>query len=186
MKQLKHVIQSLISISEIELNDFLKFATTKTFKRQEIFCNPGEIPHELYFIEKGITRTIITDKTGTDHTLHFALENQFIVDYSSFILQKPSVYTIQALEETRVVVLPREAIEWGCSQLKEGQKLGRIIAENYFIYQDERIKNGYSQSPKERYDAITAVFPNIHNRVPQHMIASYIGISSVHLSRLKK
>jgi hypothetical protein len=82
--------------------------------------------------------------------------------------------------------MPRSAVDWDYKNLKEGDKLGRLIAEFYFIYQDNRIKNLYARSAKERYDTITEVFPNIHNRVPQHMIASYLGITPVHLSRLKK
>lgn len=96
------------------------------------------------------------------------------------------MYTLQTLEETQVVVLPRAAIEWGYSNLKEGEKMGRLVAEYYYIYQDDRIKNNYVRTPKQRYDSISEVFPNIHNRVPQHMIASYLGISPIHLSRLKK
>jgi len=90
------------------------------------------------------------------------------------------------VEETEVVILPRASIEWGYQNLNEGQKLGRLIAEYYFIYHDNRIKNLYVRTPKERYDNITNIFPNIHNRVPQHMIASYLGITPIHLSRLKK
>ena len=103
---------------------------------------------------------------------------------------KPDQYcesvSIRTLEETQVVVLPRAAIEWGYSNLKEGEKMGRLVAEYYYIYQDDRIKNNYVRTPKQRYDSISEVFPNIHNRVPQHMIASYLGISPIHLSRLKK
>lgn len=128
---------------------------------------------------------MVSDKGGTEHTIHFALENQFIADYSSFILKQTSLYTLQALEDLNVVVLPREAIDWGYQNMEQGDKLGRLIAEYYFIYQDNRIKNSYARTPKERYDTIDHVFPNIHNRVPQHMIASYLGVSPVHLSRLK-
>jgi pectate lyase len=85
-----------------------------------------------------------------------------------------------------VIILPRKSIEWGYSNMQEGQKLGRLIAEFYFIYHDNRIKNLYARTPLERYNALAEVFPNIHNRVPQHMIASYLGITPVHLSRLKK
>lgn len=85
-----------------------------------------------------------------------------------------------------MVILPRSAIEWGYEHMAEGQKMGRLIAEFYFLYQDERIRNLYSRTPKQRYDSISDVFPDIHNRVPQHMIASYLGITAVHLSRLKK
>lgn len=186
MEQLKQVMRHMINVSEDELNDFLDKLYIKKFKRNEIVSRPDQIPNEVFFICKGMLRVLITDLEGNEHTIHFALENQFIADYSNFMLCTPSFYALQALEETEVVVLPRQAIEWGYKHLSEGQKMGRLIAEFYFIYQDNRIKNIYARTPKQRYDSITDVFPNIHNRVPQHMIASYLGITPVHLSRLKK
>jgi CRP-like cAMP-binding protein len=186
MEQIRQVMKQMINVSEDEIDDFLDQAITKTFKRQETLSRPDAIPNEIYFINKGLIRVLIADNEGEEHTIHFALENQFIADYSNFIQEKPSFYTLQAVEETQAVVLPRSAIEWGYKNLKEGQKMGRLIAEFYFIYQDNRIRNMYARTPKERYDSITDVFPNIHNRVPQHMIASYLGITPVHLSRLKK
>jgi len=179
-------MKQMISISEDELNDFLGQSITKTFKRNETVSRTNAVPNEIFFINKGLIRVMITDNEGTEHTVHFALENQFISDYSNFMQKQPSFYNLQALEETQVVVLPRSAIEWGYKNLQEGEKMGRLIAEYYFIYQDNRIKNKFSRSPKQSYDNITDVFPNIHNRVPQHMIASYLGITPVHLSRLKK
>lgn len=179
-------MQQMINVSEAELNSFLSQTIIKTFKKQEILSRPDIVPNEIFFITKGIIRVLITDKEGLDHTIHFALENQFIADYSNFMQKLPSLYSLQALEETHVVVLPRSAIEWGYEHLNEGQKMGRLIAEFYFIYQDDRIKNMYARTPKQRYDHITEVFPNIHNRVPQHMIASYLGMTPVHLSRIKK
>lgn len=180
------VIKQMIQISDQELNSFRNLTSQKTFKRQDIISLPGRIPNEIYFIYKGLIRVLITDNEGNEHTIHFALENQFIADYSKFIQQKPAVYTLQSLENTQVIVIPRKAIEWGYEHLNEGQKLGRLIAESYFIYQDSRIENIYSKSPKQRFDCIEEVFPNIQNRVPQHMIASYLGITPVHLSRLKR
>lgn len=176
----------MIHISEEELESFLDQCIIKTFKRHEFLSRPGVTPNEIFFINKGILRVIVSDRDGTEHSIHFAMENQFIADYSCFMLRQPSLYTLQAIEETQVVVMPRAAIEWGYKNIQEGDKLGRLIAEYYFIYQDNRIKNLYARTPKERYDSITEVFPNIHNRVPQHMIASYLGMTPVHLSRLKK
>lgn len=186
MEQIKQVMKQLIKVSDVELNDFLNQSFTKTFKRLEILSKSNIVPNAIFFIKKGIIRVCITDKEGTEHTIHFALENQFIADYSSFIQNQPGKYSLQALEDTEVIILPRSLIEWGYNNLNEGQKLGRLIAEYYFIYQDDRIKNLYVRTPKERYDCITDIFPNIHNRVPQHMIASYLGITPIHLSRLKK
>lgn len=186
MEQLKNFIQQMILVSDEELNTFLRYSSVKLIKRNEMLSVPGSIPDEIYFINKGLIRVFIIDADGVEHTTFFALENQFITDYSNFIQNQVSYYHLQALEETEVVVFPRAAIEWGYNYMKEGQKLGRLIAEYYFIFQDNRIKNTYTRTPKQRYDSITEVFPNIHNRVPQHMIASYLGITPIHLSRLKK
>ena len=149
MEQIKQVIEQMISITEKELNDFLNQVMIKTYKRQEIVSRPNAIPNEIFFINRGLIRVVITDNEGTEHTVHFALENQFISDYSNFMQKLPSFYTLQALEETEVVVLPRSAIEWGYKNLKEGNKLGRLVAEYYFIYQDNRIKNTYARTPIE-------------------------------------
>lgn len=186
MQQITQAIRQMITISDKELEDFLSRCIEKKFARHEIVSRPNVVPNEIFFINNGLIRVIVTDNEGIDHSLHFALENQFIADYSAFLLKQPSLYLLQTEEETETVVLPRAAIDWGYKNLKEGDKLGRLIAEFYFIYQDNRLKNLYATTPKQRYDTITEVFPNIHNRVPQHMIASYLGITPVHLSRLKK
>jgi CRP-like cAMP-binding protein len=186
MEQIKLVMKHMIDVSDVELHEFLSGARRKTIYKQQFISVQGAIPNDVFFINKGIVRVMITDKEGKDHTIHFALENQFIADYANFIRKEPSLYTLQALEDTEVVVLPRKIIEWGYTHLQEGQKMGRLVAEYYFIYQDDRIRNLYARTPKERYDHISEIFPNIHNRVPQHMIASYLGITPVHLSRLKK
>jgi hypothetical protein len=186
MEQIRQAIRKMIKVSDEELDGFLIGAVSKTFKRNEILSRPNVVPNEIFFINKGTLRIAITDNGGTEHTLHFAMENQFVADYSNFIIKKPSFYTLQAVDELQVEILPRSVIEWGYTNMKEGQKMGRLIAEYYFIYFVNRIMNMYIRTPKERYDTITDVFPDIHNRVPQHMIASYLGITPIHLSRLKK
>ncbi len=186
MQQITQAIKQMIEISENELVGLLNQCITKTFKRYEIASRPNVVPNEIFFINQGLLRQTITGNDGTEHTIHFALENQFMADYANFMLKQTSVYTLIAEEETNVVVMPRTAVEWGYKHLKQGDRLGRLIAEYYFIYHDNRIKNLYARTPKQRYDTITEVFPAIHNRVPQHMIASYLGITPVHLSRLKK
>jgi signal-transduction protein with cAMP-binding, CBS, and nucleotidyltransferase domain len=186
MEQFKQAIAQMITISENELADFLSRCYVKKFKKKAILSRVDTVPNEIFFVVKGIVRVLINDQNGTEHTTHFALENYFIADYSSFIQKQSSYYSLETLEETEVIVLPRSVVEWGYANLENGDKLGRMVAEYYFIYNDMRIKNLYMKTPKERYDSITDIFPNIHNRVPQHMIASYLGITPIHLSRLKK
>ena len=176
----------MIDVSEAELDGFLENCIVQHFPAKSFLSRAGQIPNEIFFINKGILRVLCLGADGEEHSIHFALEHQFIADYSHFIQRQPAMYSLQALEDTEVVILPRRQIDWGYENLQEGQRMGRLIAEYYFIYQDHRLNNQYLRSPKERYDQLNSIFPNIHQRVPQHMIASYLGVSSVHLSRLKK
>ena len=186
MEQLKYAIRQMIDITDTELNYLLAEVQVKQYNKKAAVSVPNTVPNHIYFINSGTLRLIITDNAGNEHTTHFAIENQFVADYSAFMLQQTSVYTLQAIEDTEVCIIPRAAIEWGYQNLKQGDRLGRLIAEYYFVYQDNRIKNMYARTPKERYDLMADIFPGIHNRAPQHMIASYLGITPIHLSRLKK
>jgi hypothetical protein len=186
MDALKNAIRQMISISDDEMSGLLSECFTRKFLAKEFLSRQGEISNDIFFIISGTTRSLIQDLRGEEHTIHFSIENQFVADYTSFMLKTPATNSIQAVAETHVVVMPRNSIEWGYTNLKQGDKMGRLIAEFYFVYFDNRLKNQYSFTPTERYENISKVFPDIHNRVPQHMIASYLGISPVHLSRLKK
>lgn len=176
----------MISLSEEEARLFMEMCYRKEFPKKSLLSEEAKFIEEVYFIEEGILRVKIDDLEGREHTTHFAIENQFIADYNAFLTGQKSRYQLQALEPTKVIVLPKSAIEWGYANMQEGEKLGRLIAEYYYIYLDTRIQHMYTLSPKARYDLMNDIFPNIHNRVPQHMIASYLGITSVHLSRLKR
>ena len=136
-------ISQMISISETEFELFMDKSFVRSLAKNEIVSQVGMIPNEIFFINKGIIRVMINDHKGVDHTIHFAMENQFISDYTHFMQMQPSIYTLQALENTEVVVLPRATIDWGYKNLKEGEKMGRLIAEYYFMYQDDRIRNTY-------------------------------------------
>lgn len=77
MEILSHAIQQLITVSATELNSFLGMCMIKKLKRYEVVSRPGSIPNEIFFINKGLIRVIITDNEGVEHSIHFAIENQF-------------------------------------------------------------------------------------------------------------
>lgn len=113
MEVISNTLRKMIRISDVEFQEFLQQCHQEKFKRKSLLSEPGRVPREIFFIQQGLVRVMITDQNGIQHTIHFTLENQFIADYSSFMQQLPSFYSLQALEETQVVVLPRSASEWG-------------------------------------------------------------------------
>ncbi|XOV68534.1 MAG: Crp/Fnr family transcriptional regulator [Fluviicola sp.] len=183
---LQTAISQMISASPEEIAGFLVKCNSKSFGKKELLHDTNTPVNEVFFIEKGLVRVKISDIDGREHTTHFAIENQFIADYTAFLQNEKSSYQLEAMESTDTIILTREAIDWGYDHMKEGNKLGRIIAESYFIYLDTRIQRMYTLSPFERYELLNSIFPGIHNRVPQHMIASYLGITPIHLSRIKR
>ncbi len=89
------------------------------------------------------------------------------------------------MEDTTIALMSFEMLHDGYKNLRNGERLGRLLAEEYFFVFNDKIQAIYTQSPIERYNNLTKIFPNILQRIPQHHIASYLNISSVNLSRLK-
>lgn len=176
---------SVINFSPEEIQGFMPLLAIKNFKKKEIMLEQGDIAESVFFINSGLTRNFITNQNGEEITTHFTLEGDYVTEYASFLKLRKSTCSLQALEDVEAVILDRKALEYGYEQVKDGNKLGRIIAENYFMMAVDKLEEMYSGDILERFDKLNDTFPGIHQRVPQHMIASYLGITPVHLSRLR-
>lgn len=183
-KNIHKVISSFIEISDEEWGHYSSMLQVKEIKKKTIILSEGSICKEVFFINKGLLRIFFVDNNGEEKTFHFALEKTFATDYKSFLKEIPSNYSIQAMEDTQVLVMSLDMILGGYKMLTNGEKLGRLLAEDYFFMFNDKIQAMYTQTPLERYNDLTSSFPKIFQRVPQHLIASYLNISPVHLSRL--
>ena len=186
MEDIRLALQQLIRFSEPELATLLQDSRSLSLTKRELLLQVGQPVDWVYFIQSGWLRVILTDISGKEHSVHFARAGEFITDYTSFLKGQVACYSLQALTPLAVLALPRSGIEWGYQHMEEGDRLGRLIAEHYFVYQDQRLRALYTVPPKVRYDQLEALFPNLHQHAPQHMVASYLGITPIHLSRLKK
>ena len=182
---IRGTLSSIIEIDDKEWEYFSKTLEVKEIKKKEIILQAGAICKNVYFVNSGLLRIFFTDKNGRESTFHFVPELDFATDYESFLQHTPSKYYIQALEDTQVVIISNEMVLAGYKKLRYGEKLGRILSEKYFILYCKKIQALYTLTPIERYKEMNKLFPSVLQRVPQHYIASYLNISSVHLSRLK-
>ena len=185
IENIHRVISSYIEINDAEWTNYSSMFRIKTFKKKEIILNAGTVCREVLFVDSGLLRIYFADKEGNEKTFHFSQENSFATDYESFLNRTPSNYSIQAMENSTVILMSHEMLHSGYKTLRFGEKLGRKLAEDYFFMLSDKIQSIYTQSPMERYNNMNEKFPKILQRVPQHYIASYLNVSSVHLSRLK-
>ena len=184
LENIKRVMSNYVDINEDEWYNFSSEFIVEKFKKREIIHNYGDICKYLYFVEKGILRVFFIDEEGDEKTFHFAFEDTFAPDYESFLKQISSNYIIQAIEDVTLVQIPLNALHFAYKNLRYGERLGRLLAEEYIFVFTKKTKAIYTKTPLQRYQNFKKIFPDIFERVPQHYIASYLNISSVHLRRL--
>lgn len=173
------------AISEEEYNAFRDVFIPKIFPKKTILCKPGRIASELYFINKGSLR-LFYEIDGTDKTLFFAFENQFTGPCRSFMLGEPNHQIFETLEECELLTVKREPFLETLDKYPRLALLRSMIAEENLFITEGIVSFLLLNSPEERYSNLLRHNPEILKRMPQHLIASYLGISPVSLSRIRK
>lgn len=185
LENIKKLISNYIEISDEEWIAYASKLYIQQIEKKQTILSQGEICRDVFFVVDGLLRVFFVDDQLEEKTFHFSFENTFSADYESFLKKTPSNYSIQALEDTTIILMSYEMLQDGYKSLRNGERLGRLLAEEYFFIFNDKIQAMYTLSPLERYNKLIKTFPDILQRIPQHYIASYLNISSVHLSRLK-
>jgi CRP-like cAMP-binding protein len=148
----------------------------------------GEVQKNLYFITKGIIRNYIENSKGEIKIFNFRSESMVVTGYASYNYEDnlKSLVNVQCLEDCVLIKVPFDAINYVINHIKLGDRLGRFMAEAHVVQMMQYVIQRDTMTIIERLENIDKNFPNIHQRVPQYMIASYLGITPVHLSNLKK
>lgn len=178
-------IRRFVPLSEEGEELILKGLKAKKLKKKEHLWQPGQICTAHAFVVKGCIRMYITDMDGDQQTQQFAIENWWITDYTSFNLQKPTSYSVQAVEETEVILLDHQVLENLCVQIPSLERYFRKITQKALGAAQQRIQYIYSMSKEERYRHFAGLFPEFVQRVPQYMLASYLGFTPEFLSKIR-
>ncbi len=157
----------------------------RQLKKGEFLTRQGEITRTVSFINKGLLRMCYLIE-GKEICTGFVCENEYISSYASFLTQTPSAENIDALEECELVNLSYEDMQQLYKTNPVFETFGRRIAEYLFIMVSSQTTRLLTLTPEERYQSVIEYQPFVIQRVPQYMIASYIGITPEHLSRIRK
>ena len=178
-------IQNKISLTEAEKEICTSFFTAKKLRKKQYFLQEGDVCKYLAFVEKGALRSYTIDEKGAEHILQFALENWWISDMYSFYTQLPGTYTIDALEDSEILLITLADFEKMLLEVPKMERYIRILLQNNLIASNNRMSCSLTFTAEQKYYKFTESFPDIFNRVPQHMIASFLGFTKETLSRIR-
>lgn len=185
-EQLRKALKGYCDIPEQELGRIEDFFKQCELKKGELFVRSGDMTHSIGFIVSGLLRYFYTDKDGVEYTKAFAAEDNFAVSYRSMLLKQPSTFSIEALEDT--VMLCINYSDW--EKLLDGTPCWNIVArkvmEKVYILKQMRESELLLEDAQCRYLHFLEQYPSLPKRLKQHYIASYLGISPVSLSRIRR
>jgi CRP-like cAMP-binding protein len=175
-----------ISLTAEEKQLSRSFFIPKKIRKKQYLLQEGDVCKSVAFVEKGMLRSYTVDDKGGEHIIQFAFEGWWIGDHYSFLTGEPSVYNIDAMEDGELLLLTRPAEEQLMQKLPKFERFFRLLLQNNLIAMQRRLIGSLSHTAEERYNQLVSSYPNIPQRVPQHMMASYLGITPETLSRIRK
>ncbi|MFN3298649.1 MAG: Crp/Fnr family transcriptional regulator [Sediminibacterium sp.] len=179
-------VKDKVLLSEAEQKLVKTFFSPKKIRKKQYLLQEGNICRHLAFVEKGLLRSYNVDEKGIEHMIHFAWEGWWMADMLSFLSNEPSTYHIDAIEEAELLLISQTDFEEMLLKVPVIERYFRILFQNNIISKERRLISSISNSAEEKYIHLTATNPELIKRIPQQLVASYLGITPETLSRIKK
>lgn len=174
-----------VPLNEHEEEHIKSYLTPKRIRKKQYLLQEGDICKSLAFVEKGMLRELLVDDAG-EHIIQFAIEGWTIADLLSFLTSEPATYNIDAIEDSELVIISKSAHEDLLLKEPKYETYMRLLMTNAYVALQKRLTSFISSPVEDQYTSFTRMYPNIVQRVPQHMIASYMGLTPETLSRVRK
>ena len=178
-------IRRIVDFPKEEEEQLVSIIRTTRIKKRQFLDQPGFISSYRNYVVKGAFRSFFVDHDGKDHTIQIAIEDWFVSDFYSYITQTPATLYVEALEDSVIFQMKHDEIEKLCSANHHLSEYFRMTTEKAFAYSRNRTLSNLSKTAEERYVEFTERYPGIVQRVPQRVIASYLGISAEFLSKIR-
>ncbi|MCU0450910.1 MAG: Crp/Fnr family transcriptional regulator [Bernardetiaceae bacterium] len=175
-----------IQLSAEEQAFFASLLRVTPVRKKQLIAQPEFVCRYRSYVYRGAMRAYLVDKNATEHTIAFAVDDWWISDYSSFIFQQPATLFVEALEDSMLVQIDYNAEQLLMETVPKFERFFRIITQRAFAFLQQRMLSNLSKTAEERYDEFQQKYPAIVQRVPQYTLASYLGMTTEYLSKLRK
>jgi len=184
-KSFINYINKYVLLTNEEETILLSKLSYRKYLKGQYVVQQGDVCKYSGFVISGCTRTFYVDDEGQEHIVMFSSENWWASEIGSFVSQTPSDYNVQCIEDTELIQLSYIAQEELFKEIPKLERFFRLILERAFVASQKRIITSFSLTAKEQYLNFKNKYPKLEHRIPQYMVASYLGISREFLSRVK-
>jgi CRP-like cAMP-binding protein len=178
-------IRKFISLTPDEADQVAASVQEINVQRKKFLLQPANVCRANYFVSKGCMRLYFINRNGQEQITQFGIENWWITDYDSLETGKPSHYYIQAIEDAEIISLGKAVMEELLQKVPAMERYFRLILQKAHTASMRRFEYLRDQSDEERYRLFVSAFPGFVQRVPQYMLASYLGFTPQFLSKLR-
>lgn len=175
----------LIHLNKEEKELVVQKFRPRLYRKKQYVLQEGDVCMQMNFVMRGCLRMYKIDDKGNTHILQFASENNWITDLGSFYTEKPSELTIDALEDTMLLLIGHDDLITLYTQAPKFHRIFRVLIENSYVSLQKRLLQTISSTAEDRYQYFIDTYPHLVNRLPQTQIASFLGITPEFLSRLR-
>ncbi len=185
-ESLKNHIARFVAIGDQDLAEILAYFRVLDVAKKQNLLTEGKVCTSNYFVSKGCLRMFFIKDNGVEQTVQFALENWWLADYTSFASQTPSAFYIQAVEKSEILALDIQAQEELLERFPQMERYFRLVHQRAHAASQFRIKSLYDLSREELYFQFAKSYPEFVQRVPQYLLASFLGFTPEYLSEIRK
>lgn len=186
LDQFSSHLRATMGLTELEFEQIAPLLRTARFKKGEVVLEPGSICTHAFHVTHGLLRVAALDREGNEHIVQFAPEGWYASDRSSMYFQEPSHLRIDAIEDTAAVMVGHDFTDAASALSAAFTRSNTTLLHNHIRHMQDRIALLLGARAEERYQKFITLYPDLTLRVPQRMIASYLGITPESLSRVRR
>jgi CRP-like cAMP-binding protein len=183
--EIKRYVANYIQLTAEEEDYFISLLRITKVKKRQCIVQPDFTCKYRSYVLKGALRAYLLDNKAQTHTIAFAIEDWWISDLNSYLNQEPATLFVETLEDSVLIQIDYTSEQLLLEKIPKFERFFRILAQRSFAFLQRRMLSNLSKTAEERYDEFIEKYPAIVNRVPQYTLASYLGFSTVFLSKIR-